>query len=61
MWEDPIVEEVRRAREAIAARFNYDLHAICEYLREQDRKSGEKIVNLRPSAQVAGATSETKE
>jgi hypothetical protein len=46
MWDDPIVEEVRQARDAFAARFNYDLHAMCEYLREQDRKSGRKVVDL---------------
>lgn len=28
--EDPIVAEVRRAREEIAARYNYDLQAIAE-------------------------------
>ena len=28
MWEDPIVEEVRKARDAHAAKFNYDLQAI---------------------------------
>lgn len=34
--EDPIVAEVRRAREEIAAQFNYDLRAIFqEYQRRQ--------------------------
>jgi hypothetical protein len=27
-WEDPIVEEVRKARDAYAKRFTYDLDAI---------------------------------
>ena len=27
-WKDPIVEEVRRARDAYAKQFNYDLDAI---------------------------------
>lgn len=35
MWIDPIVEEVRQAREAYAARFNYDIKAICRDIREQ--------------------------
>jgi hypothetical protein len=26
MWQDPIVAEVRQAREAHAAQFNFDLH-----------------------------------
>ena len=48
MWKDPIVEEVRKAREAHAARFNYDLDAICRDLKEQEKKSGRKVVSLRP-------------
>ena len=40
MWRDPIVEEVRAAREAYAKRFNYDLDAIYRDLKEQEKKSG---------------------
>ena len=50
---DPIVEEVRRVREAHAARFNYDLDAIVHDLREQQKKSGRTYITLpprRPSA-----------
>lgn len=32
-WEDPIVEEVRRIRDAYAKKFNYDLDAIFRDLR----------------------------
>ena len=28
--KDPIVEEVRKIRDAHAAKFQFDLHAICE-------------------------------
>jgi hypothetical protein len=31
MWEDPIVEEVRKVREAHAVQFNYDLRAIVRH------------------------------
>lgn len=44
-WSDPIVEEVRRAREAYAARFNYDLRAIFRDLKEQERRNGRKLVS----------------
>ena len=44
-WSDPIVDEVRRAREAYAARFNYDLRAIYRDLKEQEKRSGRKIVS----------------
>jgi len=48
MWEDPIVSEIRRGRDEHAARFNYDLRAICEDLREQEKKSGRKFVSYPP-------------
>ena len=46
--EDPIVAEVRRVREELAARFNYDLHAICENARRQEATSGRQYVSLPP-------------
>ena len=30
MNPDPIVEEVRRIRNELARKFNYDIHAICQ-------------------------------
>lgn len=45
---DPIVEEVRRIRDAHAARFDYDLDAIVRDLREQQQKSGRAFINLPP-------------
>jgi hypothetical protein len=33
MWKDPIVEEVRKIREKHAAKFKYDLDAICRDLK----------------------------
>jgi hypothetical protein len=44
-WTDPIVDEVRRARDAYAAQFNYDLQAIFRDLKEQEKRSGRKIVS----------------
>jgi hypothetical protein len=43
---DPIVDEVRRVRDAHAARFNYDLDAIFRDLKEQEKKSGRKFVTF---------------
>lgn len=48
MWKDPIVEEIRQYREAYSARFNHDLHAICEDLRSHQGKDGRKVVSLPP-------------
>jgi hypothetical protein len=44
-WSDPIVDEVRRVRDAYAARFNYDLRAIYRDLKEQEKRSGRKVVS----------------
>lgn len=45
MWEDPIVAEVRKVRQAHAAKFNYDLLAIYQDLKEQEEKSGRTFVS----------------
>lgn len=42
---DPIVDEIRRIRDAHAARFNYDLDAIFLDIKEQERKSGYKFIS----------------
>ena len=46
MWQDPIVDEVRKAREEHACKFGNDLAAICRDLREQQAGSGRKVVRL---------------
>lgn len=42
---DPIVDEVRRIRDAHAARFNYDLDAIFRDIKEREKKSGLQFVS----------------
>ena len=42
---DPIVDEVRRVRDAHAARFHYDLDAIFQDIKEREKKSGLKFVH----------------
>lgn len=43
MINDPIVEEVRRNREALAARFNYDWDAIYRRIKEQEKEWEKKL------------------
>jgi hypothetical protein len=50
--KDPIVEEVRKIRHAHAARFNFDLHAICEDLRRKERNCGHPLVTLPPKRRL---------
>lgn len=37
---DPIVDEVRRVRDALAARFDYDLDAIFQVIKKRGKESG---------------------
>ncbi len=48
MWNDPIVEEVRKNREAYAAKFNYDLMAMYNDLKKAEKKSKRKKVSFKP-------------
>ena len=56
MWTDPIVEEVRRARDAHAALFNYDLDAIFADIKARQETSGLTYVRF-PRKSPAGQTS----
>jgi hypothetical protein len=47
--EDPIVAEVRRARDAIAARCNYDPVLIDEYVHRRAKEIQEKYPGKRGS------------
>jgi len=48
MKPDPIVEEVRAAREAHAKKFNFNISEICADLKEKERISNHKIVSKPP-------------
>ena len=55
---DPIVDEVRRIRDAHAAKFNYDAKAIFRDIKEQEKRSGRKYVSfaddrIEPKPRVA--------
>ena len=43
---DTIIEEIRKFRDEYARRFNYDLHAMCEDLRQGQRHSTAPVVSL---------------
>ena len=42
-WRDPIVAEVRRARETIYAATGYDIRVFCQRLREEQATSGHRV------------------
>lgn len=45
---DPIVAEVRHAREAHAKKFNFDIHAICEDLRLIESRCDHPLASFEP-------------
>jgi len=55
MWRDPIVEEIRRIRDEHARKFNYDLHAICEDIRQRQASSGRTVVSRPPRTAETGS------
>jgi len=44
MYEDPIVEEVRKARERLAEKHNFNVGAIFEDLRKRQGTLGKRLV-----------------
>jgi hypothetical protein len=46
MFDDPIIEEVRRVRQEYAKRHNYDLRAIAADLRKQEQEHPERLVSF---------------
>ena len=51
-WSDPIVDEVRRIRDAYAARFKLDLRAIYRDLKEKEKRGGRSFVSCAGSSAV---------
>ncbi|VFN06826.1 MAG: hypothetical protein BECKG1743F_GA0114225_112952 [Candidatus Kentron sp. G] len=46
--KDPIVEEVRKAREDHAKESRHDMGAICKDLKRIERECGHELVSLSP-------------
>ena len=44
--KDEIIEEVWKAKDAIAAKYNYDIRALGAALQASEKKSKAKFVNL---------------
>lgn len=42
---DPVVDEVRKHRDARAARFGYDIRAIFEDAKKREREGGRKVIS----------------
>jgi hypothetical protein len=58
MWNEEIIEEVRKIRFEYSAKFNHDLEAIFKDIREQERKSKREVVSRPPrKPELVGLTS----
>ncbi len=55
---DPILEEIWKARDEHAQRFNYDLKKICADLRRIEKQSGRRVVT-RKSKRCSTAARQT--
>ena len=44
---DPILAEVWKAKDDLAAQFNYDIEALVRHAQEEEKKLGDRVVNLR--------------
>lgn len=55
MAKDPIVDEVRRARETEAAKHCFDVKAILSAARKRQRRSGHRVVSFAQKPQKLSA------
>jgi hypothetical protein len=51
MWEDPIVAEVHRIREQLAAQFDFDVKAMFADMRKRQAALGSRLVTRSQSAE----------
>jgi hypothetical protein len=63
LWEDPIVEEVRKIRKEQSERFDFDLDKIFQNLKQQEKKSGKRYASYPPKIleSVAGGMPDADE
>jgi hypothetical protein len=53
MAKDPIVDEVRRVREGLAARHDFDVKAILAASKKRQGRSAHKVVSFVPKKKLS--------
>lgn len=53
MNNDPIVDEIHKYREELAAQFNYDVKAIIEYFQSLQKDTKRKVIKAPPKPDKA--------
>lgn len=61
MWHDPIVDEVRRARDEYARQFDYDLEAILRDIQRRQSVHGDNLVRRAPRTTEPAPNSATEQ
>jgi hypothetical protein len=61
MWEDPIVAEVHRVREKLAAHYNFDVGAFFADMRKRQAALGENLVPQKKRAEPAAEADRGRE
>ena len=60
MWEDPIVAEVHRTREKLAAEFNFDVSAFFADLRKRQVSLGARLIAPKKQAEHRAAPTQVE-
>ncbi|MFC1714464.1 hypothetical protein ACFL6S_12420 [Candidatus Poribacteria bacterium] len=60
MWQDPIVQDVRKAGEELVKQANYGLHKFLENLRNDEKKRKCKVVSRMANKAERLKASDTK-
>jgi hypothetical protein len=61
MWEDPIVAEVHRIREQLAAQFDFDVKAMFADMRKRQAALGSRLVSRSQSAEQAAEADRSRD
>ena len=60
MWEDPIVAEVHRTREKLAAKYNFDVTAFFADVRKRQSSLGGRLVPQKKRAEPTAETDRSR-
>ena len=52
MWNDPIVEETRKIRDELAAKFDYDVQQLGQYYISKQKTEDHKVVRRAAKKEV---------
>ena len=55
-YNDPIVNEIRKTREIILAKFGYDLNKFFKFIQEEENKNRDRLKNISVNKEKQGHT-----